>query len=174
MQPDQPAQGSTADNCSRWPGEPHAISTHLRDGIAVRRCGLCGWIDFADLRAQQQAAYQRGLAAGQAERDQLRRLHEATEAALEHAEQYARDLQDDGVLTEEAREQGIAEGRRQATEGLAREWGVELSDEDEGRVWPADDEADAREYVVRVPSHRVVSRLVGPWETAEQPESGGA
>lgn len=62
------------------------------------------------------------------------------------------------------------QGRRQATEGLAREWGVELSDEDEGRVWPADSEADAREYVVRVPSHRVVSRLVGPWETAEQPD----
>lgn len=68
MQPDRPAQGSTADYCSRWPGEPHAISVHMRNGIAVRRCDSCGWIDFDDLRAQQHTAYERGKAEDRRER----------------------------------------------------------------------------------------------------------
>ncbi len=50
----QPAQGSTVDYCSRWPGELHAMTTHLRGGAltSVRRCSLCGWLDFDDLDQQ--------------------------------------------------------------------------------------------------------------------------
>lgn len=44
--------------------------------------------------------HEAGLAEGQAERDLLRRLHEATEAALEQAEQYARDLQDNLAIVD--------------------------------------------------------------------------
>jgi hypothetical protein len=81
----------------------HHMITHMRGGAlaSVQRCQFCGWIDFADLDEQVRAHV-----AAEVERLQL---------LLDHAEQYARDLQDDGVLTDEAREQGIDEGRRQAT-----------------------------------------------------------
>jgi hypothetical protein len=62
-------------------------------------------------------------------------------------------------------------GRTQATEGWEREWGT---DEEGVRVRPASDEETARFVVARYrPGHRVVSRLVGPWESAEQPEPAG-
>lgn len=98
------------------------------------------------------AAYQRGLGAGQAERDQLRRLHEATEAALEQAEQYARDLQDNLAVVDSP-----------ATEGWKREWLIETA------TWWTSTvaEADARKLHARH-GGKLVSRLVGPWETAEQ------
>ncbi len=53
------APGSTSDYCSAYPDEPHHLVTHLRGGasIHVKRCSLCGWIDFDDL--DQQAAGQR-------------------------------------------------------------------------------------------------------------------
>lgn len=54
MPDDQPAQGSTAEHCSAWPVEPHAMSVHIHGGAlaSVRRCSQCGWIDFADLDEQ--------------------------------------------------------------------------------------------------------------------------
>ena len=67
--PDQPAQGSTTDYCSAVPGEPwHHIETFMgRSELYVRRCSLCGWIDFADLQQQaeaQQAAGRRQATEG--------------------------------------------------------------------------------------------------------------
>lgn len=63
-------------------------------------------------------------------------------------------------------ERGVAEGRRQATEGWDREWRVDL-----GGGWPehpCDSEADAHRVAAARPGRSVVSRLVGPWEPAEQ------
>lgn len=71
---------------------------------------------------------------------------------------------------EELAEQGIAKGRRQATEGWKREWGVRGPG---GGVEIRRNEDSARRLVVRYAIDedvRAVSRLVGPWETAEQPE----
>lgn len=64
-----------------------------------------------------------------------------------------------------SREQGVVEGRRQATEGWEREWGVSA----DAGVYVYPTERDARDAVGRDLRGRVVSRLVGPWETAEQP-----
>lgn len=96
MSTDQPAQGSTADYCSRWPGEPHAMATHMRGPApSIRRCSFCGWIDFDDLdgqvRAQAHAAYQRGL-------DDGRRQVDAPA--------------DDRVLTESLTDEALAEVHR--------------------------------------------------------------
>lgn len=70
-----------------------------------------------------------------------------------------------------AYERGVAEGRRQATEGWDREWGarwmqdaVDPTDD----VFPCHDEADARDLQERSGGYRrAESRLVGPWEAAE-------
>ena len=63
---------------------------------------------------------------------------------------------------------GIAEGLRQATEGWEREWGNDspkfLA------VRRTREEAEARDRKALNPSLVVVSRLVGPWEPAEQPD----
>ena len=52
--PDQPMQGSTADYCSAYPGEPHHLVAHMSGGalVHVQRCSLCGWIDHDHLDAQ--------------------------------------------------------------------------------------------------------------------------
>lgn len=67
-------------------------------------------------------------------------------------------------------ERGVAEGRRQATEGWERQWGVELPPlfGDEAGVHLCEDEALAHHVALREPESRVVSRLVGPWEPTEQ------
>lgn len=62
---------------------------------------------------------------------------------------------------------GIAEGLRQATEGWEREWGVSA----DAGVYVYPDQRAARETSLHSDWGRpVVSRLVGPWEPAEQPE----
>jgi hypothetical protein len=63
---------------------------------------------------------------------------------------------------------GVAEGLRQATEGWEREWGVDLADG--GDIWCSANEPAARQVAAHhaSPRARVVSRLVGPWEPAEQ------
>jgi hypothetical protein len=185
MQPDQPTL--EADRCADSTCR-HRRSWHGSSCAGdLMHCGCPEFVEpHAFTRADVDAAYQRGLAEGQAGRDQLRRLHEATEAALEQAEQYARDLQDDGgayglgydacaaelndkVIREikRAHHEGIAEGRRQATKGWEREWGVAHGP---GRLPDrGDDEVTARRLASYSPERRVVSRLVGPWETAERP-----
>lgn len=162
----------------------------------------------------------------------VRRLHtQATEverlqALLEQAEQYARDLQDGGIfLHDEAvatvRQEGLAEGRRQATDEAKRDaeraqeaadnranaaWGEgyaearkEVTAEADQAYWRGHElgrrqatEGWDRQWGVRgdgggvevrlseESAHRfarrfepdeatVVSRLVGPWEPAEEP-----
>jgi hypothetical protein len=117
---------------------------------------------------REEAAYQRGRREATIEcNTEIDRLH----ALLEQAEQYARDLQDDGVLTDEAREQGLAAGRSQATEGWEREWGVAA----DAGVYVYVTERAAREAVRDSPAPRpVVSRLVGSWEPDEQHEPAPA
>jgi hypothetical protein len=69
-----------------------------------------------------------------------------------------------------AREQG----RRQATEGWEREWGVRDKD---GYVFREQDEGEAHRLAALVadaePIATVVSRLASRWEPAEQPETPG-
>lgn len=74
----------------------------------------------------------------------------------------------DGLIAERARgyEEGLAEGRRQATEGWERSWGVDTPSGPIG----CDDEEDARGYAALPGWGHVVSRLVGPWEPVEQPD----
>lgn len=144
MQPERPErteQGSTADYCSRWPGEPHAMVTHLYGGslVSVRMCSSCDWIDFGD-------------------------------------------------LDEQVREQGIAEGLHQATEGPA------FLDADAYRVGealedyyrrvgspPSMTRPYAAAYIALEAATADGRRLVGPWvpapsvnaelsDAAEQPE----
>jgi hypothetical protein len=119
--------------------------------MAVRRCDGCGWIDFDDLKAQADAAYQRGLAKG-VESVAIQALTD--EPSGEAAQRWR-----------EIFEEGIAEGCKTAHQDLSREWGVALTGPAEGEIWPADDEREAREY-----GGRTVSRLVGEWETVEAPE----
>ncbi len=90
------------------------------------------------------------------------------ELLLEQAEQYARDLQDGTAPgLDERLEEVRAEGRHQATEGWEREWGLILHghpqcvmNEHAARGIAADPRAGVEATVV--------SRLVGPWEPAEQ------
>lgn len=78
---------------------------------------------------------------------------------------------------EAAYERGVAEGRRQATEGWERKWGVWLSESPGVPAGVGDnhyeDEVEAREMAewflgLGWTEAKPVSRLVGPWETAEQ------
>jgi hypothetical protein len=68
-----------------------------------------------------------------------------------------------------AYERGVAEGRRQATEGWEREWGAQYRDDSWVQA-TFDTEAEAVEFAAGAIGHRAVSRLVGPWEPAEQAE----
>lgn len=72
---------------------------------------------------ERRAAYERGVAEGEAERVRLKLLLDTATYALEQAEQFARGLQD-GTLPGyvEQLDAARAEGRRQATEG----WLVDL------------------------------------------------
>jgi hypothetical protein len=69
-------------------------------------------------------------------------------------------------------EAGVAEGRRQATEGWERQWAVEMVD---GPPYQVDDEDHARWHVDRGYTTGVLYRLVSPWKAAEQnvPAEGG-
>jgi hypothetical protein len=67
-----------------------------------------------------------------------------------------------------AYDRGLAEGRRQATEGWERQWAV--AHVDGGWVYPYGSEAEARAHCT-ADWHHVVSRLVGPWEPDEQHEA---
>jgi hypothetical protein len=79
------AQGSTADHCTRWPNDGHSMVVHMRGGaqLSVKRCGGCGWIDFADLDEQVRST--RAAAAERAAwtRDIARMLRDATGVAAE-------------------------------------------------------------------------------------------
>jgi hypothetical protein len=66
----------------------------------------------------------------------------------------------------DAHERGVAEGRRQATEGWEREWAFEHR---YGRT-TYDTETNAR-MAAAEQGRTVVSRLAGPWEPAEQPDA---
>lgn len=178
--------------------------------------GVKSYIEFLEGAGEQLAN----------ERDEARREVERLQALLDHAEQYARDLQDEGdveavnravevlvplvhqffdigagdnsdpvtvaidVLREEIADHGtdgalrmaayrvgVAEGRerglREATEGWEREWGSRWTPpggEPSNNVEIAYDEAEARHNAEEWLNHRAVSRLVGPWEPADQPE----
>jgi hypothetical protein len=70
---------------------------------------------------------------------------------------------------EEVHARGVSEGRRQATEGWKREWGVDLHGRGAQCVL---DEHAARGIVAGCPDDldpKVFARLAGPWEPAEQP-----
>jgi len=69
-------------------------------------------------------------------------------------------------LRDRAYERAVAEGRRQATGGWERHWGVA----NEHEVHPAINQADAEEWSLLPGWGHVVSRFVGPWEPVEQPE----
>lgn len=60
-------------------------------------------------------------------------------------------------------------GRRQATEGWQREWGAQYRNDSWVQA-TFDDEGQAVAYAAEAIGHRAVSRLVGPWEPAEQPD----
>jgi hypothetical protein len=56
----EPAKGSTKDYCSAWPGDPHAMVSHVGgDGPvrSVERCMACNWIDFEALNDQYRAEF---------------------------------------------------------------------------------------------------------------------
>jgi hypothetical protein len=100
-----------------------------------------------------------------------RREIDRLRALLELAEQHARDTQDELVpeAADEAYQRGLADGRAQATEGWEREWAVAFAD----KTWPPNDsEQSARTFAALYADGQVVSRLVGPWEPAEQTEGG--
>lgn len=95
-----------------------------------------------------QLTYERGVAEG------LRLAEETAQKALDKAGKVMWDG-------------GVAEGRRQATEGFDHLWGVGLSGTP--HVIHCRDESHARGVAVDLAGgHHVVSRLVGPWEPAEQ------
>lgn len=101
-------------------------------------------------------------------------LNEAREAGIRYGHYtLARWLLERWAVRREqaAYTRGVAEGRRQATEGLTREWGVAYP----ARRWPLSfdtDESEARAFADRGDDRSVVSRLVGPWEPTEQAEDG--
>lgn len=71
-------------------------------------------------------------------------------------------------IVKEIYDAGEADGRRQATEGWERGFGIRYPD---GVVIDMSESA-AREIAYRQPSRTVVSRLVGPWEPAEEASRG--
>lgn len=66
---------------------------------------------------------------------------------------------------EDLAEASIDEGRRQATERLGRQWGARSEG---GGVERRETEGAASRLAARFEGATVVSRLVGPWEPAEQ------
>lgn len=75
------------------------------------------------------------------------------------------------AAVEAAYARGIAEGRRQATEGWERQWGFKHADDSQpepcGRC---EGVLQGTLAAGRAPDSDTFSRLVGPWETAEHPE----
>lgn len=70
---------------------------------------------------------------------------------------------------------GVAEGRRQATEGRELAWGVRMEWVQGPMTLDCVDRATAEDYIAALPPSQrgiasIVSRLVGPWEAAEQAE----
>jgi len=151
----------------------HVLAGHdvLADGDIVAAA--------AALVVGEEAAYERGVAAGRA---QVERATDACPACTEESafiDGHAHVTDYGYVLYDPQHRQDlagglVAEGRRQATEGWDREWAVDL-----GGRWltkhPCDSEADARRVAGAYRESRtVVSRLVGPWEAAgRERESGG-
>jgi hypothetical protein len=92
-------------------------------------------------------------------------------ALLTLAEQHARDTQDELVpeAADEAYQRGLADGRAQATEGWRREWAMDLGLKG-APLHPWGSEAEARRGAKARAGRTAVSRLVGPWEPAEQTE----
>lgn len=122
--------------------------------------GGMSWVDRSyDPDERERAAYERGKAEQQASLDAARQL--ATQLGQNADEAIAK-----------AYARGRERGRRQATEGWGREWAVALPEErhDEGPIWHCADEDEARKAAASAFGGSVVSRLVGPWEPAEQPE----
>lgn len=96
--------------------------------------------------------------------DRVLEILNASSAASRAQQEVAR------LIREEAYERGLAEGRRQATEGWRREWGASFNNG--ASTWVSTDEDAARQLAARYdsPTVTVVSRLVGPWEPTEQAE----
>ncbi|GAA2346790.1 hypothetical protein [Dactylosporangium salmoneum] len=74
------------------------------------------------------------------------------------------------ALTRGAYADGLGDGHSQATEGWEREWGT-VGD---GWAYPARSEKAARDVTRYSQGGATVSRLVGPWEPAEQPQPARA
>lgn len=103
------------------------------------------------------AAYDRGLAKG---RRQVDTPCEACQAPMTLTACLSCVTRE---ALERGRAEGIAEGRRQATEGWEREWLIETP-----QWWTSTvAETDARQLHARH-GGKLTSRLVGPWEPAEQ------
>ena len=148
----------------------HVLAGHdvLADGDIVAAA--------AALVVGEEAAYERGVAAGRA---QVERATDACPACTEESafiDGHAHVTDYGYVLYDPQHRQDlagglVAEGRRQATEGWGREWAIDLPGTT--LVYACDDEADARASASAEPSGCfVVSRLVGPWEAAEQDGDG--
>ena len=145
----------------------HVLAGHdvLADGDIVAAA--------AALVVGEEAAYERGVAAGRA---QVERATDACPACTEESayiDGHAHVTDYGYVLYDPQHRQDlagglVAEGRRQATEGWEREWGLALHghpgqcvlNEHAARGIAADPTAPA--------DTKVLSRLVGPWEAAEQ------
>jgi hypothetical protein len=116
-------------------------------------------------RTDTDAAYERGKAEHAAE---LARV----EALLDHAVQHSIMVVKTG---KDAYERGLAEGRRQATEGWERKWAVQTP---EGLMIPVREHDGLASMVLQAEQRAAGlrtgtthSRLVGPWEPAgQQPE----
>jgi hypothetical protein len=188
MQPDQPDLATALakhlcefEACS----DPAPCPDHLTvAGVALKFLG-----------ADVDAAYQRGLADGRTQAEAAEPLTTAlTDVALADVHRWHAivhpALADRGVYEPERNPSGcdrffclthVVEcsavaaprwydaGRTQATEGWEREWGTQWATDSSLGTYPCDGEAEARQHVERYPGNQVVSRLVGPWEPAEQP-----
>lgn len=159
-----------------------------RDGASIGwRDGDPRIVDEHGLSAVEAAWYARGISEGRRQAEELAFDTDTVAKLLDLVHQYfdvETGLADPidtaiNVLTEAVsdhtldwlgrensrqagKDEGVAEGRRQATEGWEREWAVELPD---GARYDADDLEDARQCALRGDQPReIVSRLVGPWE----------
>lgn len=153
MQPDQP----TPDQLAGFDQTLAALSANLDLLIDMYRAEL------AD--GQHPDISLAGLA------EWLRANHDVAELA-EHLAAAVRRLVEahaaPAAAYHDGYDDGVRQGRRQATEGWEREWSVRY--EPDGYVHGGKfTEAGAKARAAELDG-TVVSRLVGPWETAEQPD----
>lgn len=121
---------------------------------------------MAQLRDERDAAYERGVAEG--------RRQAVTALALQLGHDLVTDVAEADLEPwfRAALQTANEQGRRQATEGWDREWGLAMHghpgqcvlNEHAARGIAADPTAPA--------DTKVLSRLVGPWEPAEQAQDG--